>query len=208
MLSPDSRLLLRGPEALSATECWAVRGGPCRGQSLSPEGLGSVGGEARRRSGFGVCVLWGPGRSPRLDRLHPVSLTVPRGGRPHWEQPSQKLDPLSRDGVKRTFCKIPSILGPRVPRASICRPVCPSGCRAQAQGDGSPCLLSSARGKAGPQPSSPNCTQGPEGTRCLPDTPRLHSQPPHRVLAVPTPSQSAECVPAPCPVSQDPRSAR
>lgn len=170
------------------------------------QGLGCMGGEARRRSGFGVCVLWGPGRSPRLDRLHLVSLTVPRGGRPHWEQPSQKLDPLIRDGVKSTFCKIPSILGPRV-CCPVCCPVYPSGCRAQAQGDGSPCLLSLARGKAGPQPFSPNCTQGPEGTGWLPDTPRLHSQPPHRVLAVPTPSQSADRVPAPCPVSQAPRSA-
>ena len=144
MSSPDSRLLLRGPDTLSAQECWAVRGGLCRGQGLSPKGLGCVGGEARR-SGFGVCVLWGPGGSPRLDRLRPVSLTVPRGGRPHWEQPTQKLDPLSRDGVKHTFCKIPSILGPRVPRASRLLSCLPLGM--QSSGPGRWVTLSAVAGQ-------------------------------------------------------------
>ena len=152
MSSPDSRLLLRGPDALSATECWAVRGGLCRGQGLSPEELGCVGGEARRRSGFGVCVLWGPGRSPRLDRLHPVSLTVPRGGCPHWEQLTQKLDPLSRDGVKHTFCKIPSILGPQVPRASRLLSCLPLGM--QSSGPGRWVTLSAVAGQRQSQSSA------------------------------------------------------
>lgn len=132
--SPDSHLLLRSPEALPATECWAVRGGHCRGQGHSPEGLGCVEGEVRGRSGFGVCVRWGPGQSRRLDRLHPVSLMVPQEGCAHWEQPSQKLDPRSRGGVKCTFCKILSILGPRVPSASRVLSCLPLGMQSSGPG--------------------------------------------------------------------------
>lgn len=50
------------------------------------------------------------------------------------------------------------------PVPPVCSPVYPWGCRAQAQGDGSPCLLLLTRGKAGPQPFSSNRTQGPRGT--------------------------------------------
>ena len=50
------------------------------------------------------------------------------------------------------------------PVPPVCSPVYPWGCRAQAQGDGSPCLLLLTRGKIGPQPFSSNCTQGPKGT--------------------------------------------
>lgn len=77
---------------------------------------------------------------------------------------------------------------PRAQHLPSALPFSPRDAEPEAQGGGSTCPLLLTRGKASPQPFCHSCTQGPDGTRCLPDPPRPHYLPPHCILAVPTPS--------------------